>query len=155
MLHFTPNWWFYVVGVWSFGVKFSVSSMLFIWEVSALTVKLIKDDNWVSYLNVKMSLCMINGSKCNQSEMRSNETGHELFPATHTHTQNHTPKCLPVHIFLCDSDISKRFIPHWIERVTDCLRFQFIGLKETQTDIVTNINFGSTFDTAASRSTVV
>lgn len=72
-----------------------------------------------------------------------------------THTQNHTPERLPVHVFLRDSNISERFIPHWIERVTDCLRFQFIGLKDTPTDIVTNIDFSLAFDTAATRCTVV
>lgn len=54
----------------------------------------------------------------------------------------HTPERPPVHVFLCDPNVSERFIPHWIQRVTNRLRFQLIGLKEK------NIHRGKYVDTA-------
>jgi len=36
-----------------------------------------------------------------------------------------------VHVLLRDPDVRERLVPHRVQRVTDRLRLQFIGLKDT------------------------
>lgn len=40
----------------------------------------------------------------------------------------HLPECFAVHVFLRDSTVSERLIPHRVQGVANCLGFQFISL---------------------------
>lgn len=40
----------------------------------------------------------------------------------------HLPKCLAVHVFLCDSTVGEGFVPHGVQRVAYSLGFQLVSL---------------------------
>lgn len=40
----------------------------------------------------------------------------------------HLPECFAIHVFLRDSTVSERLIPHRVQGVANCLGFQFISL---------------------------
>lgn len=45
-----------------------------------------------------------------------------------TEAPRHLPECFAVHVFLGDSTVSERLVPHGVQRVANRLGFQFISL---------------------------
>lgn len=46
-----------------------------------------------------------------------------------TEAPRHLPECFAVHVFLGDSTVSERLVPHGVQRVANRLGFQFISLR--------------------------